>query len=274
MPRSSWCQKSGAAVLGVLPFLPFSALANPVAVTLPQGSVPQQIIPERPEVGLENFQMPPPGQPVFYQPPPSSILPPGSDPSAGDDATTQAMLGQAWGQLAASEAQQLNVSDAALAGTCMMESNCSANAASHGTISGTFQMADATYQQMIQEAEARDPSLASSIPPGLAGKSDPAVEAIAASQYMYDGAQALQSGGIANPTFTQDRAYYQFGPTYGADLAQADPGELVSSVVPLTPKQYAANGIDPGTTTVAQWQATIAAKVGPATANSSVLQGA
>ena len=247
--------------------------ANPVPVSLPPGAIPVQIIPERPEPGLPTFQMPAPGQPIPYTPPSPPTAPSSGQPG-DDNATTAALMDQSWGQAAASEAQQLDVGADALAGTCVMESGCSTDAASHGTISGTFQMADATYQQMIQEAEARDPTLATSIPPGLAGKTDPAVEAIAASQYLYDGAQALQSEGVANPTFTQTRAYYQFGPTYGVQLAQADPGELVSSVVPLTAQGYANNGINPATTTVAEWQASIASKVGSTTANSTVLVGA
>ena len=160
-----------------------------------------------------------------------------------------------------------------------MESDCSSAPAANGTTSGTFQMRDDTYQQMITKAEARDPSLAVTIPPGPGrqerSRNDPAVQAIAAAQYIaaqyiYCGAQTLQAAGVANPTFADTCALYQFGISGGEAVALADPSDLISSHLSLTPGQYAANGIDPATITVGQWRQSVANKVGPA-ANIPVL---
>jgi len=80
-----------------------------------------------------------------------------------------------------------------------MESGCSSNPASNGTISGTFQMRDDTFTTMIRSALARDPNLAANIVPGLAGKLDPATQSIAAAEYLRQGAVVLQSTNLANP---------------------------------------------------------------------------
>lgn len=184
----------------------------------------------------------------------------GADPAS----PLATMLGTSWGAQATAEAQALGVSATALAATCSMESGCDSNPASHGSISGTFQMRDDTYQEMISEAEARNPSLTANIPPGLAGKNDPATEAIAAAQYLYDGAQKLQAAGVVSPTFVDTRAMFQFGLSGGQSVALADPSDLISSHLSLTPAQFAANGINPSTTTVGQWRQSIASKVGAA----------
>ena len=225
------------------------------------------VIPAYPEVGAPAFTTPP-GSLSLGQPFGGS--PSGGATPGGSGGVLNQMTSQAWGSQAALDAQTLGITPASLAGTCVMESGCASDPASHGTISGTFQMADATYLQMMQEAEARDPSLAASIPPGLGGKNDPAVQAIAASQYMYDGATALQSAGIVSPTFTDTRAYFQFGPTSGTAVALANPSDLISLHLNLTSSQYAANGINPASTTVAQWRQSVADKVG-STATSNVL---
>lgn len=243
------------------------ARANPVVVALPDGAVPQQILPQVFELGSGAVQRPSP---------PQSILPPvvgsaGVTPPASGNTTLAKMTDQSWGLLAASEAQALGVSTTALAATCVMESQCATNPGSNGTISGTFQMTDATYLQTIQEAVARDPSLSGTIPPDLDGKNDPAIQAIAASQYLYDGATALQSAGLTSPSFTDARAYFQFGPSSGEAIALADPADLVSSYLSLTPKQYAANGINPATTTIGQWRQSVTNAVGTSAASSNVL---
>ena len=236
-----------------------AAQVTPVS---PSG-VPQQIIPSVTEQGAPTF------------------VPPGGTSSAGNGTSTGAtgtndsgvlsdMTSQSWGSQAAAEAQALGVNPTALAATCMMESGCSADAGSSGTISGAFQMRDDTYEQMIQEARARDPSLAATIPSGLAGKNDPAVEAIAAAQYLYDGAEKLQGNGVQSPTVLDTRALYQFGTSGGTAIALAAPGDLLSRYLQLTPQQYAANGINPATTTVGQWQQTVSGKLGSA-ATSTVL---
>lgn len=231
--------------------------------------VPEQVRPQAGEVGAPTFVSP-------VQPPPApspvstGTQSGGSTSTPDDGAAMNKMTAQPWGAQASQEAATVGVSATALAATCVMESQCSSNPGSNGTISGTFQMRDDTYLQTMREVAVRNPSLAATLPPGLSGKNDPAVQAIAAAQYLYDGAKSLQVAGVADPTFVDTRSLYQFGPSGGQAVALADPDDLLSSHLNLTPKQYAANGIDPASTTVGQWRQSVASKVGSA-ANVSVL---
>jgi hypothetical protein len=231
---------------------------------------PIQVQPYAPEPGVPPLTIAPGTPNPFPDAGDTGTSTGGGTTSAGAGSPLSTMLGTPWGAQATANAQALGVSATALAATCVMESGCASDPGTNGTISGTFQMTDATYQQMIAEAEANNPALAASIPPGLAGKSDPAVEAVAAAEYLYDGAQTLQAAGVADPTFSDERALYQFGISGGEAVALADPSDLISSHLSLTPSQYAANGIDPATTTVGQWRQSVANKVGTA-ANMSIL---
>jgi hypothetical protein len=131
-------------------------------------------------------------------------------------------------------------------------------------------MTSATYQSSLAAALAQDPSLAANMVPGLAGQNDPATEAIAAAEYLKQGAQYLESNGVSNPTALQVRGYYNFGPANGAQLASADDDQLMSSVMPsVSSATLAANGIN-STETVGQWRVSVAAKMGGA-ASQSVL---
>jgi len=143
--------------------------------------------------------------------------------------------------------------------------------ASNGTISGTFQMRDDTFTTMIRSALARDPNLAANIVPGLAGKLDPATQSIAAAEYLRQGAVALQSTNLANPSVLDVRGYYNFGPAPAVNVARAADEAVMSDLVPLTAAQYRANGIVPGITTAGQWRATITSRIGPSAARASVL---
>jgi hypothetical protein len=130
-------------------------------------------------------------------------------------------------------------------------------------------MINSTYTADIAAAVAVDPSIADSITPGLAGKMDPGTEAYAAAYELMNDAQVLQNNGIANPTVLDTRAIYQFGQASGIQVANATPSANLEAIVNLSPQNMAANGIT-STTTVGQWQATIANKLG-ATANQVVL---
>jgi hypothetical protein len=179
------------------------------------------------------------------------------------------MMSTPWGAVAAQNAEALGVNASALAATCVIESGCQ-NVSGTGTITGAFQMSASTYQSSLAAALQQDPNLASNIVQGLAGQNDPATQSIAAAEYLSQGAQYLQTYGIADPTFLQVRGYYNFGPQNGANLSQADDGQLMSSVMPsLSSATLAANGITP-TETVGQWRAGVATKIGNA-ANQSVL---
>jgi len=195
----------------------------------------------------------------------------------GSDSTSMtSMMSRPWGDAASQNAQTVGITPVALAATCQIEaSGCQTNPASASTtITGTFQMLDATYTSMIKAAVADNPSLAANIVPGLAGKLDPATQSIAAAEYLKQGAVSLQNNGIPNPTVLDVRGYYNFGPAAGANISQAASGDLMSSQVSgLTTAQLKANGIDPATTTVGQWRASVTAKIGASAASAPVLLG-
>ncbi len=193
--------------------------------------------------------------------------------SVGSSTALSAMLAQPWGTVAVANTQVLGVNASAIAATCVLESGCQNIAAASGsTVSGAFQMTNATYTSDINAALAGNPSLSSQITPGLAGKMDPVTEAVAAAQDLKSAATSLQSSGISNPTVLDTRGYYNFGARYGATLAQAGDDQNMGSLLPTySPSQLAANGITP-TTTVGQWRQSIIAKIGNA-ANQPVLSG-
>jgi hypothetical protein len=171
------------------------------------------------------------------------------------------MLGTSWGSQAAANAQALGVNPSALAATCVVESGCGVNTGSGSGAQGVFQMYPAAFQEGLQTALAANPALTSQIVQGTAGMNDPTTEAIAASGYLMQANQTLQSNGISNPTVLDARSYYEFGPTYGVAVAQADPSSTMASLLPAN--FLSSNGIS-STETVAQWQASVQSKVGNA----------
>lgn len=188
---------------------------------------------------------------------------------AGDGPTALGtMLATPWGQAAADNATALGVNPAALAATCVLESNCQANPGGSGTISGAFQMTNGTFQQTVAEVAASDPALAAQI----TAKNDPASQSIAAAQYLLDGAHSLINAGITQPTALDVRGFYQFGPANGPYLAGAPDNQLmVATLTGLSPATLAANNIT-SNTTVGQWRATVTSKIGSA-ASQPVLLG-
>jgi len=172
------------------------------------------------------------------------------------------LLSQSWGVEAVTEAEALGVNPSALAATCVVESGCQNVGSSSGSsATGAFQMQSAAFQDGLNTALAANPELASEVVQGSAGMNDPTTEAIAASGYLMQAASTLQSAGISNPTVLDARSYYEFGPNYGAQVAQAQGSALMSSILPSS--FLAQNGISQ-TETVAEWQAGVAAKVGNA----------
>ena len=102
-------------------------------------------------------------------------------------------------------------------------------------------------------------------------KNDPASQSIAASRYLLDGAQNLQSAGVANPTTLDVRGYYQFGPANGAGLAMAPDNQLMTTTLAgLSARTLAANNIT-SNTTVGQWRASVTNKIGAAAAQPVLL---
>ena len=240
----------------------WSAHANPQPESI-QG-VPQQIVPQVAEVGLGNFSIQT-GSGVFGGSSGSGGSTGSPTGGTGGGQTTSDSLSlmddQSWGDAASANAQSLGVNATALAATCQLESNCQ-NVGGSGTISGAFQMSASTYTAMMNAALAQNPNLASNIVPGLAGQNDPATESIAASEYLLQGAQYLQSNGISDPTVLDVRGYYNFGPQGGAALANASDSDSVSSVLSMySASQLASNGITPGET-VGAWKAGVSSKLG------------
>jgi hypothetical protein len=231
--------------------------------------VPQQIIPEVGEVGLPAFTIP--TGTVSIGSTSTGTATGGGTGTSTDSSALDTMLGTAWGASAQQSSEALGVNASALAATCVLESGCQ-NVAGTGSITGAFQMTAATYQSSLAAALAEDPSLAANIVPGLAGQSDPATQAIAAAEYLKQGAQYLESQGDANPTVLDVRGYYNFGPQGGAQIAQAQSSALMSDTLTgVSAQTLAVNGITPGET-VGQWRSGAAAKIGGA-ANASVLTG-
>lgn len=176
---------------------------------------------------------------------------PGCDPM-------QKMMAQPWGADACNAATKVGITCDALAATCVVESRCR-NVQGVGSVSGAFQMTDATYREMVNQA-ARENADAG-IDTSLAGKNNPANQAWASAQYNYNGATYLQNNGIENPTFTDVRGYYQFGPRNAVDLATARNSDNLQSIVNLSPAAMQANGIT-AATTVGEWRQRITNQVG------------
>ena len=189
--------------------------------------------------------------------------------AAGGSTALDTMMAQSWGQTAASNATALGVNPSALAATCVLESNCSANVGGTGTISGAFQMSNGTYAETVAAVKASNPDLGSQI----GSKNDPASQSIAASQYLLQGAQSLQARGITDPSVLDVRGYYQFGPTAGAAVASASDAALMSQTVNLSSATMAANGLS-SSTTVGQWRQSVTSKIGNASSQSVLIGGA
>ena len=267
--RRSRQRPSVAVVLGAATSIAVIGLGGAlgqVPVTL-NGGAPVQVRPYVPEPGVPAFTVPL-GTPNPF---PGGGTDGGGYTSAsggGADPLTT-MMSQSWGVAAVSNAQAMGVNATAVAATCVLESGCQ-NVGGTGTITGAFQMTAATYTQMINKAVAENPSLPSQIVPGIAGQRDPTTQAIAAAQYIKDGATALQNVNIENPTVLDVRGYFNFGPTGGTALAQASDSQPISQVLSMySADQLRRNSISTGET-VGQWRAAVVGKIGNA-ASQSVL---
>lgn len=183
----------------------------------------------------------------------------GTGTNAPSDALNT-LLGQSSGAAIVANAQSLGVNGSAIASTCVLESGCQALSGGSGA-QGMFQMYPAAFQEGITTALAINPALASQIVQGPGGVNDPVTAGIAASGYLMQANSTLQAAGVSNPTVLDGRAYYQFGPTYGSQVAIAPPDQLMANLMP--PSFLTSNNI-PVTQTVAQWQAGVAAKIGNA----------
>jgi hypothetical protein len=187
--------------------------------------------------------------------------------SAGDNDALNTLLSQSWGSTAVSNAEAVGLNPSALAATCVVESGCqNVNGASGAQ--GAFQMYPAAYQEGLQTALAANPSLASQIVQGSAGMNDPTTEAIAASGYLLMASQTLESAGVSSPTVLDARGYYNFGPSYGSQLALADADEPIANELSgMSQSTLTQNGITAGET-VGQWRASVSSTIGNAAGQS------
>ena len=232
--------------------------ADPVPETM--NGVPFLPIPTFEEVGLPPFTMP---TGTLSTVPDAPAMPSGTGNDGTSSAALDTMLSRSWGATAEANAQSLGVNATALAATCVLESNCQ-NLSGVGTINGAFQMSNGTYTSTMAAALQQNPNLAANMVSGLAGKSDPATQSIAASEYLLQNAQTLQQAGIANPTVLEVRGGYNYGPQNGVAIAQAPDSALMSSVVSgLSAATLALNGVS-STTTIGQWRQSVIAKIGTA----------
>jgi hypothetical protein len=245
--------------------LALSLIAVPSLAQVPAtlNGAPIQVTPYAQEPGVPAMTIPT-GTPTQTSPSTTGTGTGTSGTSAGGASGSDALntlLSQSWGSTAVSEAEALGLNPSALAATCVMESGCQ-NVSGSGA-QGAFQMFPAAYQEGLQTALAANPSLASQIVQGSAGMNDPATEAIAASGYLMQAVSTLQSAGISNPTVLDARSYYEFGPNYGTQVAQAQGSAVLSNILPQS--FLSQNGISQ-TETVAQWQAGVSSKIGNAAA--------
>ena len=126
------------------------AVASPSPVTM--SGVPEQVIPQVSEVGLGSFTMPTGTATIGSDTDTSGG---GSDSEVGGSAggatsisfggsSYDTLMLRSWGPAAASNSETIGVNPVALASTCMAESGCK-DVAGSGSITGAFQMMNATY---------------------------------------------------------------------------------------------------------------------------------
>lgn len=251
-----------ALSLGALPAL---ALAQAGPITM--NGVPEQVIPRVFDVGLGSFTIVPgtgvPNTTVKGGTGGTGVT--GGGVEAGASVALDTMTSRSWGIAASEAATSVGVNPSALAATCMVESGCQNVVARSGSqIRGAFQMLDSTFESGLTQAVRYNPNLAGTVQRGVAGSMDPGNQAISAAATLRTDATRLQAAGVSNPTVLDVRGGYNFGSAYTVSLARADNSELMSGVLSgYTPQQLAGNGVT-ATTTVGQWRAAVAAKMGDA----------
>ena len=231
-----------------------------------RAQVPQWVTPTVEEMGIGSYTAPTSSSGSGGS---SSTGTSGGTGSSTSSDALDTMMATSWGAEAAQNAASLGMNASSVAAMCLVESGCNSDA-QNGSFTGAFQMGSAAFQDGLATALAADPSLASQVVQGAAGIDDPATVSIAAEGYMLQAASALQQDGVSSPSALDARAYYNFGPTAGGQIASASGSDLMSNY--LSAAAMTGNAIFP-TETVAQWQAGVAAKMGTA-ANQPILGSA
>lgn len=268
-----WTIALGMA-MGAGPGMPALAQSGVVSMS----GAPEQVIPRVMELGLGSFTITPTQGSVT---PDTSSSGTGSGDGSGSSGATAAggstaldlMSSRSWGTQASEAATAVGVNPSALAATCMVESGCqNVSARSGSSIRGAFQMLDSTFESGLTRAVSYNASLAGTVERGVDGSMDAANQAISAAAILRTEAERLQAAGISNPTVLDVRGGYNFGTAYTVKLAQANNSDLMSNVLSsYSASQLSSNGIT-STTTVGQWRALVAARMGDA-AYQSVLIG-
>lgn len=258
-----------AAVVAAILFVPSVPGAFAQVPELNEG-VPLLPIPEFEEVGLPAFTMPE-GSSSLMPPEAPAVSGAGGGSYAGGPVTAvgssqplDTMRAQSWGYAAERNMVAMGVNPSGGAGTCVLESNCTNVQAREGSnIRGAFQMLDSTYTAAIRAAATENPGLAGTINTSLAGSMDPANQAIAAAQELKIIGRKLQANGFTNPTVLDTRAGFNFGSAYTVPVAQAADSQPLGTILRWDASTYASNGLTPSTT-VGEWRARVAGKLGNA----------
>lgn len=177
------------------------------------------------------------------------------DPSNPNTSAMQAMLAQPYGQAAVNASNQLGVNPASTAAIGQAESGFRNVPTANGTSSATgpWQITNATFQQYA---------------PSGASQTDPTAQAQVAPAIIRDYAEAVGNATGQPATTSQAYSAYVFGPTAGAQIANADPSTPLSAIV--SPKALQNNGMTGWS--VGQFNSTMGQRLGPA-ANQPVLIG-
>ena len=117
------------------------------------------------------------------------------------------------------------------------------------------------HSRKVADCVAADPRWRRRSSRARLGKATPTTEAIAASGYLMQANSALTSAGVTNPTVLDARAYYNFGPNAGVQIAQAPPTALMSDYI--SSAAMSGNNVS-ASETVAQWQSSVSSKIGNA----------
>lgn len=258
-------------VILMVPAISSNSVATSYAqtITVPNG-VPQGPIPTYEEVGVGGFAFPSSGGSRTIGSDGSTVTTSPTN-SGADSASLQKMYSASWGYQAGQNAETVGITSDALASACVLESGCQnqQSVAGKSGITGAFQMMQSTYDQEIAKAVAAHPELAEQVSSTSDGQHDPAVQAIAAAQYIKDGAESLQRNGVSNPNSVDVRGYYNFGPASGIALAKAADSDNMAATLKnnrLSAADLAKNGISL-TETVGEWRSAVASKLGSSATN-------
>lgn len=237
------------ALCGVAPSTTYAA-PSPVTVT----GVPPQIVPTISEVGAPQFAIPD-GSSSFLGDQGGGSTSGGTGTGTGSTVSGGAALDQlmstSYGELAVSNAQTVGVTGNALADIGQVESNFqnigTANGSSSAT--GVWQITQGTWDSYVAKY---------GLPYTNADRTNVADQSVVASYIIKDYANSVTAGTGQPATVVQTYGAYVFGPSAGANMANASSDEPLSSYV--SSKALANNNMTGWT--VGQFDAKFSSKLG------------